>query len=203
MSTLRLHQHPLSGHSHRVALFLSILGLPYQRIEVDVRAGAHKQPPFLALNPLGQVPVLEDGALVIPDSNAILVYLAGRHDPEGRWYPRDPLGAGQVQRWLSIAAGQLAAGPARARLIKIFGLPQDPAPCIAIAEQLFGFLERHVGAQPFLVGDRATIADLALYAYCARAPEGGVSLEPYPQLRAWLARIEALPGFVPMPRLPA
>ena len=202
MTTLRVHRFPLSGHCHRVELFLSLLGVPFERVEVDVPNGAHKRPAYLALNPLGQVPVLEDGEHVIPDSNAILVYLAGRHDPEGRWYPRDPLGAAQVQRWLSIAAGQLAGGPAFARLIKVFRLPQDPARAVAIAEGLFGYMERHLGERAWLVGDRATIADLALYAYTARAPEGGISLEPYPSIRAWLGRIEALPGFVPMPSLP-
>lgn len=203
MNTVRLHRHPLSGHSHRVQLFLSILGVPHELVDVDVTRGAHKQPAFLALNPLGQVPVLEDGPLVLPDSNAILVYLAGRHDPEGRWYPRDPVGAAQVQRWLSIAAGQLAAGPATARVIKLFKQPIDPARAIAIAEGLFAYLERHLAERAFLVGERATIADLALYAYTARAPEGGIALEPYPHLRAWLARIEALPGFVPMAQVPS
>lgn len=82
---VRLYRHPLSGHSHRVELFLSLLGVPFELVEVDLTKGAHKEPAFLALNPLGQVPVLEDGDLVLADSNAILVYLALSYDRARRW----------------------------------------------------------------------------------------------------------------------
>jgi glutathione S-transferase len=82
-SKIRLHGFFLSGHTHRAELFLSLLGLPYERIEVDLAKGAHKKPDFLALNPFGQVPVLEDGDAVVSDSNAILVYLALRYDTSG------------------------------------------------------------------------------------------------------------------------
>jgi len=117
---MKIHHHPLSGHAHRVVLFASLLGLAAELVEVDLAAGAHKQPAFLALNPFGQVPVLEDGEVVIADSNAILVYLAkraGRSD----WLPEDAQGAAAVQRWLSVAAGELAYGPAAARLVTVFG----------------------------------------------------------------------------------
>jgi glutathione S-transferase len=203
MSTMRLHHHPLSGHSHRVELFLTLLGLPFELVRVDVLGGEQKRASFLALNSLGQVPVLEDGAQAIPDSNAILVYLALRHDPDGRWYPRDAAGAAAVQRWLSIAAGQLAAGPGAARLVKLLGAPHDLGKCQAIAAALFGYMEQHLGARAWLAAGNATIADLAMYAYTARAPEGGIDLEPYPNVRAWLARVEALPGFVPMAKVSA
>ncbi len=89
-------------------------------MEVDLRKGAHKQPDFLQLNTFGQVPVLDDNGTVIPDSNAILVYLARRYGGES-WLPGDPVGAAAVQRWLSVAAGPIAFGPARARLIMVFG----------------------------------------------------------------------------------
>lgn len=92
----------LSGHCHRVELFLSLLGLPYQLIEMDLRARAHKAPEFVARNPFGQVPVIEDGEVTLADSNAILVYLEARYAP-GQWLPREPIAAAQVQRWLSAA----------------------------------------------------------------------------------------------------
>jgi glutathione S-transferase len=198
---LRLHRMRLSGHSHRAELFLSLLGLPYEAIDVDLRGGEHKQPAFIDLNAFGQVPVLQDGELTLPDSNAILVYLEGRYG-EGRWLPRDPVGAAQVQRWLSIAAGPLAFGPAAARVITVFQRSDDPAPAIARAHALFGVMERELQSRPFLAGAQCTLADVANYGYTARAPEGNVSLADYPAIRAWLARIEALPGFVPMPRSP-
>src|SRR5690242_15228787 len=99
MSTLRVYHHPLSGHAHRVRLFLSLLGLPFETTEIDLVKGEQRQPGFLALNRFGQVPVLQDGELTLADSNAILTYLALRYDTSGRWLPRDPVGAAQVQRW--------------------------------------------------------------------------------------------------------
>jgi glutathione S-transferase len=198
--TLRLHRHPLSGHCHRVELFLSLLGLPFENVEVDLLAGAHKRPEFLARNAFGQIPVLDDGEVSIADSNAILMYLAMRHDSAGRWLPREPLAAARVQRWLSIAAGPLASGPAAARLVKVFNIPLDHARACAIATQLFDVMEQHLATQPYLAGNAPTIADVASYAYTACAPEGDVSLAPYPFIRAWLERIEALPGFVAMTR---
>lgn len=200
---IRLHGFPLSGHCHRVQLFLSLLGLSAEMVMVDLPGGAHKTPGFLARNPFGQVPVIEDGDFTLADSNAILVYLASRYDPGGRWYPRDPVLAAEVQRWLSVAAGPLAAGPARARLAAVFGLDIDAAEARMASGQLFAVLDAHLADRDFLVGDGPTIADLALYTYTAHAPEGGVALDPYPHIRGWLARIEALPGYVAMKRSPA
>lgn len=199
--TLQLYRNAVSGHCHRVELFLSLLGLPYESIDVDLAQKQHKSPGFLAMNPLGQIPVLRDGDLTLADSNAILVYLEARHAP-GQWLPRDPVGAARVQRWLSLAAGPLAFGPAAARVVQLFKRPVDPKEAIERAEALFGLMEAELGRTPFLVGERATLADVAHYAYVARAPEGLVSLQPYPSIRAWLARIEALPGFVPMLKSP-
>lgn len=198
---IRLHTFALSGHAHRVELFLSLLALPFEKVEVDLIHGAHKAAPFLALNPFGQVPVIEDGELVLADSNAILIYLALRYDTTGQWLPRDPVGAARVQRWLSVAAGALAYGPASARVNTLFGRPSDPR-CAEIAATLFERMEQQLATQPFLAAHHATIADVALYTYTSHAPEGGVSLQPHPQLQQWLARVEALPGFVGMVRSP-
>jgi glutathione S-transferase len=194
---IKLHRHPLSGHCHRVELFLSLLGLPVELHEVDLLKGAHKAPAFLALNSFGQVPVIDDGGTVLSDSNAILIYLATKYG-DASWLPREPEGAALVQRWLSVAAGQIASGPGAARLINLFRLSQDAAEPIARAHALFAVIERELAARPYLVGERPTLADVACYAYIAHAPEGGISLADYPALRAWLVRIEALPGFVPM-----
>lgn len=200
---IKLFHHPLSGHAHRIELFLSLLGVPAELVFVDLAKGAHKSPEFLAMNPFGQIPVIDDNGVVLSDSNAILVYLAKKHDPAGRWLPNDPLGAARVQRWLSVAAGPLASGPATARLITVFGAPYEAEPTIARSHALLAVIEQELAQRPFLAGDQATLADVAGYSYIAHAPEGNVSLEPYPQVRAWLARVEALPGFVPMPRTAA
>lgn len=192
-----LHGTPLSGHTHRVALMLNALGLAY-RFE-DSPGPVRASPGFLALNPLGQIPVLRDGDVTLADSNAILVYMARRYAPDGPWLPQEPVAAAGVQRWLSIAAGEVMHGPATARMISLFGLPDDPARAARISARVLTFMDGHMQARTFLAADHVTIADLACYSYVAHAPDGGVSLEPYPAVRAWLARVEAQPWFQPMP----
>lgn len=193
---LKLHRAELSGHCHRIQLFLGLLGLDYVLVDVDLPSGAHKQPDFLAKNPFGQVPVLEDGDVVLYDSNAILIYLASQYD-DGNWLPTDPVLSARVQQWLSLAAGQIAYGPAAARKAMVFGAPVDRDQATAIANDLLRVLDAELGCRAFAIGDRPTIADVAGYSYIAKAPEGGISLEPYRAVTAWLRRIEALPGFVP------
>lgn len=201
-SPIKLYRSVISGHAHRAELFLSLLGLPYTAIDVDLRGGQQRQPEFLKLNPFGQVPVIDDSGVIVADSNAILVYLATKYGDE-HWLPRDPVGAAGVQRWLSVAAGDIAFGPATARLGKCFGFPVDVDAATARAQRLFAVMESELGKRAWLYGAQPTIADVAGYSYIARAPEGGIALEPYPSLLAWLARIEALPRFLPMIELPA
>lgn len=196
MTQRRLYHFALSGHAHRARLMLHLLGLDCDYVEVDLSGGAHKRPDFLALNPFGQVPVLDDDGTIIADSNAILVYLAtkfGRTD----WLPQDAKGAATVQRWLSVAAGDLAFGAAAARLITVFGAKFNPDDVIARAHVMLKRLEAHLADRDWLVGAQPTIADVALYSYLSSAPEGNVDLSAYPHVNAFLRRIEALPGFVP------
>lgn len=193
---MKLYYSPKSGHSHRARLFLSLLGAEFELVEVDLAARQHKSADFLRLNAFGQVPVLEDGGTAIADSNAILVYLArkfGRTD----WYPDDAPGAARVQRWLSVAAGQLIQGPASARLVNLFGAKIDAQAAIDRAHALLAVIETELKQSGWLAADHPTIADIALYSYVARAPEGNVALGAYARLSAWLEQIENLPGFVP------
>ncbi|GAB1615404.1 glutathione S-transferase family protein [Pseudomonas sp. NGC7] len=200
MSTkIKLYNFPKSGHAHRIELMLSLLNLPTELVFVDLAKGEHKQPAFLALNPFGQVPVIDDNGTVIADSNAILVYLAKKYD-NGTWLPEEPEAAARVQRWLSVAAGPLAFGPAAARLVTVFGAAFNTDEVIGRAHTLLKVIDAELAKAPFLTGSEPTIADVANYSYIAHAPEGNVSLEPYANVRSWLARIEALPGFVSMPR---
>jgi glutathione S-transferase len=197
---LTLHGFARSGHAHRVELFLSLLGLPFERIDVDLAGGAHKRPEFLAMNAFGQVPVLQDGPFTLADANAILVYLARKYGAGHAidWLPEVPQAMAEVQRWLSVAAGPLAFGPARARLKVVFKADVDADDARTRAAQLLAVMDGELARRPWLAGDAPTLADVANYSYVAHAPDGHVSLEPYPNVRAWLARIEALPGFVPM-----
>ncbi|WPC26961.1 glutathione S-transferase [Pseudomonas moraviensis] len=198
-SAVKLYRHPLSGHSHRVELMLSLLDVPTELVFVDLMKGAHKTPEFLALNRFGQVPVIDDNGTVLADSNGILVYLAGKYG-NGQWLPSDPVEQAKVQRWLSVAAGQISSGPATARLITVFGAGYDAADAIKRSHALLQVMEDELANSAFLAGDKATVADVAAYTYVAHAPEGNVSLEDYPNVRAWLERVEKLPKFVGMQR---
>lgn len=199
-NAIRIHRHPLSGHSHRVELFANLVGIGHELIDIDLLDGEHTREPFLNLNPFGQVPVIEDGDVILSDSNAILVYLAKKYAPD--WLPEEAEQAGQLQRFLSLAAGPINYGPATARLIKVFGAVRDADTAKSIAAWAFQRLEAHLASRDWLVGKKPSIADVALYSYSAYAPEGGISLEPYPNLRKWLARVEGLKGFVPLQASP-
>jgi glutathione S-transferase len=200
-TTIRLYRHALSGHAHRVQLMLSLLQLPCEPVDVDLAAGEHKTPAFLATNAFGQVPVIQDGDFTLADSNAILVYLALTYDAHRRWLPPDARTQAEVQRWLSIAAGALASGPAAARIATVFKRMQNPQSAV-IAGALFDVMEAHLAKREWLAAEDATIADVAMYTYTAHAPEGGIALQPWPHVRAWLQRVEALPGFVGMRQSP-
>ena len=198
---LTLYHSPLSGHAHRVLAMLSVLGLPYRAVEVDLAAGEQRAPAFLALNPLGEVPVLTDGEVTLRESTAALVYLAKRYDPSGRWLPGEAVQAAQVQAWLATSSKDLYEGPCQARLSAVFNLPFDQTRAKARAERLFQRLfEPHLARQAWLVGNQPTIADIANYSYIAVAPEGGIDLQQFPNVIAWLRRVEKLEGFVKMPK---
>lgn len=198
---MKLYYHPLSGHSHRARLFLSLLGIEHQVIEVDLAAAEHKSAEFLKMNRFGQVPVLVDGDTTLADSNAILVYLARKHG-DAQWLPLAPAQEAAVQRWLSVAAGEIAFGPAAARLITVFGAKYNAEELIARAHRILKLIDEELAGGAFIVGPHPTIADLALYSYIARAPEGNVDLSFYPNVNAWLRRIEALPRFVEFAKTP-
>jgi glutathione S-transferase len=153
------------------------------------------------MNPFGQVPVLADGDVFISDSNAILVYLAKKAG-QTEWLPEDAKGAAEVQRWLSVAAGEIAYGPAAARLVTVFGAKFNPEEVIGRAHTILGRIESQLQGREWLVGNRPTIADVAIYSYVARAPEGNVDLSAYPSVNALLRRVEQLPGFVDFVKTP-
>lgn len=195
---MKLYSHQLSGNCHKVRLLLGFLGLGYEEYLVDFEGGEHRGEAFLALNPCGTIPVLADGETVVPDSQAILVYVAERYGA-GRWTPTDPQGRALVARWLSFAANEIHHGLNAARLHEKFGAPIDIAAATALAQKALGILDARLAETGWLVGDAITIADLACAPYAALAPEGHVALDPYPEVKAWLARIHDREHFTPMP----
>jgi glutathione S-transferase len=195
MATLKLYDYPVSGNCYKIRMLLSMLGREYDRVNVDIRAGESMTPEFLRMSPRGQIPVLIDGEDVVWDSMAILVYLARRYGGEA-WLPAGPLAESRVMQWLAVAENELIYGLARARAINLLQRPFDKAQCLRDAELGLKALEQQLSQNDWLAADHATIADIACYPYVSLAHEGDISLEPYPSVRTWLKRFDALPGWI-------
>lgn len=190
-----------SGNCHKVKLLLGQLGREYAWVETDSARGETRTPGYLAKNPNGKVPLLElDDGRVLVESNAILCWLADGT----RFLPPDPWAKAQALSWMFfeqyshepyIAVARFICGwtpadsPRRAELPK---LRERGHAALAV-------MEKHLSAHDWFSGGDYGIADIALYAYTCVAPHGGIALDAYPALNAWLARVEATPGFVPMP----
>lgn len=204
MPNLTLYDFPLSGNCHKVRLLLSLMGIEYQVEPVDIKANGTQTPSFLKLNPRGQLPVLADGDTVIWDSMAILVYLARRYgdtqDGNNRWLPDDPVTEAHIMQWLAVSENEILYGLARARAVFKIGRPFNLEECQALGQAGLALLEGHLDNRDWLATNaHPSIADIACYPYVALAPEGEISLSPYPNIQAWLGRIQNLPGYVDMP----
>jgi glutathione S-transferase len=195
---LRLHDVEVSGNSYKVRLLMALLGLKHEIVPVDFVGGQHKSPDFLALNPLGQIPVLEDGDTVLRDSQAILLYLARKYGSE-KWLPTEPVALARVGQWLSTAANEIHNGPSAARLHDKFGYKLDVTKARTLANHVLGIMDDHLSQRDWLEMGHPTVADIACYPYLGLVPEGGVSLDPYKSVLRWMDRIKALPNYVSMP----
>ena len=200
---LRLHGMTGSGNCYKPALLMRQLGMPFEWVEVDILSGASRTPEFLARNPNGKVPLLEitDGGATrtLAESNAMLCYLAEgtRFMPEDRW-PR-----AQVMQWLFFEQYSHEPYIATVRFWIHYLHKQDEwkdkiAEAMKKGYAALGVMEQQLAKTPFLAGDAYTIADIALYAYTHVAHQGGYSLDAYPAVRRWLARVERQPGYVAM-----
>jgi len=199
---IQLYGHEISGNSYKARLMLELLGLDYEWIKVDLMAGAHKTPEFLALNPFGQVPVLVDGDTVVADAQAILVYLARTYGGED-WLPLEAEPMSRVVRWLSTTAGEIRQGPESARLYHLFKATSiNLERATQKSEFILSQLNAHLAEREWLELSHPTIADIAAFPYVALAPDGKIALNGYPHVLAWIERIKQLPGFVGMIGIP-
>ena len=204
---LRLYDYTLSGSCYKVRLLADFLKLDCERFPVNFYPGReHKEAYFLEINPLGQLPVLEDGDLRLRDAQAILAYLARKYDPDGTWLPADPDRFGEVMMWLSFAGGELMAASA-ARLHDSFGYDLDIDKARADAHAAFTIMDDHLAERAvfggsWLVGDNPTIADIACFPYAALSGDGGIGHEDYPALRNWMRAFRKLPNFKAVSGIP-
>ncbi len=197
---IRLYDALISGNAYKARLVLTQLGIPFERVELDILNGATRTPEFHRINPYGQVPtvVLEDG-VVLTQSNAILCYFA-----EGTpLFPNDRLLRARVLQWLFFEQNNHETTVAEARFwVRFLGKAEEWHERLAEKHErgyrALDHMERRLAREPFLVGGRYTIADIALYAYTHVAEEGGFDLARFPAIRAWLARVAAEPGHIPI-----
>lgn len=204
---MKLYDYELSGNCWKVRYLLNALGQRFDRRPINFHPGReHKAAWFIEqVNPLGQIPVLEDGGLLLRDAQAILVYLASAYDPSGRWYPAGARARGEVQLWLAVAE-DITRSASAARLHDGFGFAHiDVEAARRSARALFRQLDDHLaerqqqGQRWLVAGERSTIADLACFPYVALAPEGGVALDEWPALRRWVWDFRHQPEFIGMP----
>jgi glutathione S-transferase len=197
---MKLYDLDVSGNCYKVRLLCSLLGVTVELIPVDFMGGAHKRSPVIDLNAFAQVPVLEDGDVILRDSQAILVYVARKWGGEA-WLPTDAESMARVMQWLMVAENEIARGPGDARLHDKFKMNIDIAAAREKAERILTIMDRHLETRQWLALDRPTIADIACMPYVALGWEGGVPLDPYPAVAVWVERIKKLPGFIGMPGL--
>lgn len=196
---LRLYDNEASRNGYKVVLLLNHLGLPFERVELDIFNGASRTPEYLAKNPAGKIPALElEDGTVLGESGAILYYLA-----EGTSFlPDDKLGRAQVLRWICFEQNAHETSVAEARFIMEHPeLAEGRTGNILEEKQKRGnaalkLMDDHLRKHDFFAAGRYTIADMALYGYTSVADEGGFDLSKYPAVQAWMKRIEAQPGYV-------
>ncbi|MBV7522180.1 glutathione S-transferase family protein [Ensifer sp. ENS12] len=202
---IKLYDYELSGNCYKLRLLMSILGVDYKTVPVDFYPGReHKSEWFLKLNPLGQLPVIDDDGLVLRDAQAILVYLAAKYDAAGTWYPRDnPELLGEISQWLAFADGITSTASA-ARLHDALFYDFDIDTARAGAHRLFRILDEHLWfgerqeRQWICSAKQPTIADIACFPYIMLSEEGGISRQDYPAIRRWCDRIKRINGFIVM-----
>ena len=202
---LTLYDYELSGNCYKIRLMLAFLGVGHETRRIDFYPGReHRSPEFLRINPLGQLPVIDDDGLVLRDAQAILAYLAARYDPTDRWWPAaDPRRLGLAAQWLAFA-DSISATAGAARLAESFFYEVDAAAARAGAHRLFRILDEHLwfsereGGDWLVPGAHPTIADVACFPYVILSEEGDVSRQDYPAIRRWTDRFKRIPGFVVM-----
>jgi glutathione S-transferase len=203
---IKLYDYELSGNCYKLRLLMNILGIAYEPVYVDFYPGQeHLSESFRRINPLGQIPVLNDNGLVLRDAQAILVYLANRYDQSGCWYPTNqPDLLGQVGQWLAFA-DSITQTASQARLHDALFFSTDIEACRAGAHRLFRILDEHLwfvqrdGGSWLCPATHPTIADLACFPYVMLSEEGGISHRDYPAIRRWTDQVKQIPGFIPMP----
>jgi len=187
----------MSGNCQKVHVLLRAMHLEYETRRIDLEGREQDSVWFRALNPLGQVPVLVDGESTVCDSQAILLYLAMTYDRA--WVDETAQGMASIQMWLSFAAREVSMGPQMARLYHLTGRAEvDSSTSQKMSVAVLTHLDAHLERRDWLVLERPTIADIAVFPYIALARDARLPLDQHRHVLAWLARIRDLPGYQPL-----
>jgi glutathione S-transferase len=199
---IKLYDSALSGNCHKARMALGFLGMTYETVPMNWARGDQRSADFLSINPRGQLPALDDNGTVIWDSQAILVYLARAYGPES-WLPNDPLSLARVTQWLMLANEEIRA-LAWARVTVLMKRSREELANLQdFGRSGLAALDRRLEKNIWVAHDHFTIADIACFPYVGLAPQGEVSLEPYPAVTAWLGRVKLLDRYTGMPGLEA
>lgn len=199
-NAVKVYINERSGNSYKPLLLLSILGIPYETVAIDLAKREQKRPEYLKINPRGLVPALDDQGTVIWDSTAILVYLARKYGGDD-WLPVEPEPMAKVMQWLAFAQNEIHYGLQFARAIRHFGRPGNFQECQTYGKNALGVLDGWLANHPWLALGRMTIADVACYPYVALAPDADIDLGAYPSVISWIDRFKACPGYIPLPAI--
>jgi glutathione S-transferase len=204
--SLKLYSYNESGNSYKVRLLAALLKVDLEIVELDYFSDEQHSEKFLKINPKGEVPALVDGDIVLTDSAAILVYLAGKFSDKNTWWSDDLVEQAKIVDWLAFAASWVQYGVFTARAILSFKGPYNGLGLESTEQTLkeakvrghksLVILDGVLKEREWLANNRPTVADIAVFVYVALAPMGDISLEPYPNVRAWIERIKALPNFI-------
>jgi glutathione S-transferase len=192
---IRVHSTMQSINGYKVRLFLTLLDIPFELVELDMYGGEHKREPFLTLNPFGQMPALEDGTFTIADSHACLVYIARKHDLSNVWLPIDAEGESKVAEWMSKSANEVHQGPwmKRAKIRRPDAIKLADSEIDQRCDHILGIMDKQLGRREWLALDHATIADVSCFGPISMLKVSGYDTDHWENVTRWMGRIKALP----------
>jgi glutathione S-transferase len=208
VTELTLHNYELDERCYKVRLLLGALGCRYAKRDVNVHPGREERSArYLKLNPFGALPIVTEGDFVLYGAEAILVYLAGKYDAKGTWFPGQPKELGRVMQWLAFAGSDLQPA-SLARAHALLQVDADEPKILRASRAAFRVMDDHMTRREFddghwFVGATPTIADIALFPAIALSRDFGIDHDEYPALRRWMAMLRTIPGFVTMPGIPS
>ena len=195
---IRVHATMGSVNGYKVRILLSMLELPFEMVDIDMRGGEHKREPFLSMNPFGQMPAMQDGDFTIADSHACLVYVARKYDKSNRWLPVDAEGEAKVAEWMSKSANEVHQGPwmKRAKIRRPEAITLSDEEIDARCDHVLKIMDKHLASRAWLALGHPTIADVSCFGPISILKISNYDTDKWPNITRWLADFRKLPGVI-------